>query len=309
VFAINTDGTGFKTLYSFTALSDSLFQGNNTDGAYPTCGLILSSNTLYGVADAGGNAGSGTVFAINTDGTSFRVLYSFTAVEASYSTNGDGAEPIGRLIISGNALYGTAYGGGISGHGTVFKLITDGTGFTTLHCFTAPSIFGAPNSDGYNPYAGLVISGNTLYGTTSYGANAGGGAVFSVNTDGTHFEVLRSFSALAYGTNSDGYQPFGQLLLSDNTLYGTAYSGGTGADGTVFRISLPTIRPQLHITPDGANVILSWPTNATGLTLQSTTNLASPIWTLLSPGPVVVNGRNTATNPVSGTQQFYRLMQ
>jgi hypothetical protein len=57
-------------------------------------------------------------------------------------------------------------------------------------------------------------------------------------------------------------------------------------------------------------VILTWPTNAVGFTLQSTTNLSSPsVWVTNSPAPVVIGGQNTVTNPISGTQQFYRLTQ
>jgi formylglycine-generating enzyme required for sulfatase activity len=67
---------------------------------------------------------------------------------------------------------------------------------------------------------------------------------------------------------------------------------------------------NLTIIRSAANVILTWPTNATGFTLQSTTNLVSPaVWTTVVPGPVVVNGNNTVTNPISGSQQFYRLSQ
>jgi hypothetical protein len=67
----------------------------------------------------------------------------------------------------------------------------------------------------------------------------------------------------------------------------------------------------LTINPAGVNVILTWPTNnATSFTLQSTTSLVSPaIWTPVSPNPVVVNGQNTVTNAISGSQQFYRLAQ
>jgi hypothetical protein len=68
--------------------------------------------------------------------------------------------------------------------------------------------------------------------------------------------------------------------------------------------------PQLAITRSGANVIVTWPTNVTGFTLQSTTNLVSPaVWTTVSPAPVVVNGQNAVTNPISGKQNFYRLSQ
>ena len=86
--------------------------------------------------------------------------------------------------------------------------------------------------------------------------------------------------------------------------------GGNLNYGTVFSLTLPAIQPQLTIIHSGPNIILAWLTNATGFTLQSTTNLVSPsLWTTVSPGPVAVNGQNTVTNPMSGTQQFYRLIQ
>jgi formylglycine-generating enzyme required for sulfatase activity len=67
---------------------------------------------------------------------------------------------------------------------------------------------------------------------------------------------------------------------------------------------------NLTIIRSAANVILTWPANATGFTLQSTTNLVSPaVWITVVPGPVVVNGNNTVTNPISGSQKFYRLSQ
>jgi hypothetical protein len=31
------------------------------------------------------------------------------------------------------------------------------------------------------------------------------------------------------------------------------------------------------------------------------------VWINVSIPPVVINGQNTATNPISGTRQFYRL--
>jgi hypothetical protein len=98
------------------------------------------------------------------------------------------------------------------------------------------------------------------------------------------------------------------LILSGNTLYGTAtgggYQGGFTGNGTVFSLSLGSISPpQLTINSSGANVILTWPTNATGFTLESTTNLAPPvIWT-------TVSGQNAVTNPISARQMFYRLSQ
>jgi uncharacterized repeat protein (TIGR03803 family) len=290
VFAVNTDGMGYTNLHQFLLVAG--------DGANPFAGLIISGNTLYGTAKGGVNSSAkGTVFKLNTDGTGYTNLYTFTGVS-------DGANPFGGVILSGNTLYGTAEFGGSSSYGTVFAVNTDGTGFTNLHSF-------ATVSEGANPYATLSLSGNTLYGTTQGGGSSSKGTVFAVHTNGTGFTTLHSFTDTSYPnyTNSDGANPFAGLVLSGNTLYGTAYQGGSSSKGTVFSLSLPS-PPQLTIIPSGANVILTWPTNAAGFTLQSTTNLVPPVvWSTVSPGPVVVNGQNTVTNAISGTQKFYRLSQ
>ena len=45
-----------------------------------------------------------------------------------------------------------------------------------------------------------------------------------------------------------------------------------------------------------------------GFILQSATNLVAPVvWSTNSPAPLVANGLNTVTNPITGAQQFYRL--
>jgi uncharacterized repeat protein (TIGR03803 family) len=307
VFAINTDGTGFTTLYSFTTFSGSGLQRTNRDGGTPNAGLVLSGNTLYGTTQSGGMGGNGTVFSLNTDGTGFTTLYSFTALSAPspHGTNSDGAYPEGDLVLSGNTLYGTADSGGGGGGGTVFKVNTDGTGFKSLYSFTA-------TKDGAFPDAGLFLSGNTLYGTTSEGGASGNGTVFKLNADGTGFTSLHNFTATSTMRpfmNSDGAIPFAGLIMVGNRLYGTTGRGGTGGSGTIFSISLPANGPQLTIASAGQNVVLSWPTNTTGFTLESATNSTSPLWTTNLPAPVVVNGQNTVTNPISGTQQFYRLSQ
>src|SRR5689334_892928 len=61
-------------------------------------------------------------------------IYDFSSTPSSYPyTNSDGAVPQAGLLLSGNTLYGTASGGGISGRGTLFKVNADGSGFTNLH--------------------------------------------------------------------------------------------------------------------------------------------------------------------------------
>ncbi len=292
VFAVNTDGTGFTNLYGFAGMSDA---------GDPWGGLILSGNmlvgTTFGAADfsaSGPHSGTnGTVFAINTDGTSYTNLHVFDYFS-------EGGKPEAGLILSGSTLYGTAaYGGSFNG-GTVFKIKTDGTGFTVLHNFSPPWMI--LSRDGARPEAGLILLGNTLYGTSNGGGSAGYGTLFAVETDGTGFGSLYSFTG-----GSGGAEPDAGLVSLGNTLYGTTPYGGSVGNGMMFSLFA---RPKLTIIGSDANVVLTWPTNAVGFTLQCTTNLASTAaWGTVSPDPVVVNGQNTVTNPISGTLKFYRLSQ
>ncbi len=297
VFRINTDGTGFSNLYNFNG-------GLN----YPSAQLVLSSNTVYGTTAEGGSPSDGTVFAIETNGTSFTILHNFNG--------NDGADTYGGVVFLNNTLYGTTAEGGDFGRGSVFAVNTDGTGFTNLHSFDRDDgSFGVMSGPGPIAVSSttLFLSGNTLYGTTPYGGSAGAGTIFTINTDGTGFNSFYNFPTTGNSfpyTNSDGAVPDASLILSGNTLYGTASTGGSAGEGTVFSISLPINAPQLTIMPSITNVVLSWPTNATDFTLQFTTNLVPPaVWSTNSPSPVVVNGQNTVTNPISGTQKFYRLSQ
>jgi uncharacterized repeat protein (TIGR03803 family) len=252
------------------------------------------------------------VFAVSTHGTNFVTLHPFgptldafytNSQQVAYYTNADGITPYAGLVLSGNTLYGTAFGGGIDGNGTVFSVNSDGTGFAVLHAFTAAYGANYTNSDGANPYAGLVLSGNTLYGTTQYGGASGNGTVFSLNTGGTNFTTLYTFT-----DGNDGANPQGQLVLSGDTLYGTASAGGVGGEGSVFSLSLSsTPAPSLKIGSSGANVILSWPASATGFVLQTTTNLIAPMWVNSSQTPSLINGDYSVTSPITGTRQFFRL--
>src|ERR1019366_5829087 len=102
---------------------------------------------------------------------------------------------------------------------------------TTLHSFTAGtgSFPNVTNSDGANPFAGLILSGNTLYGTAIIGGSSGNGTVFKINTDSSGFTKLYSFTG-----GNDGARPEAGLVLSGDTLYGTADEGGSSDNGTVF---------------------------------------------------------------------------
>jgi len=130
------------------------------------------------------------------------------------------------------------------------------------------------------------LSGNTLYGAASGGGLSGEGTLFRLNTDGSVLQIC-IVTRWAIRRMATEHILTG-LTLAGNTLYGTTGSGGNSGNGTVFGLSFP---PKLTVIPSGAYVILTWPTNFAGFdyagfTLQSTTNLLSPVWTTNSPAPV-----------------------
>jgi len=213
IFKIQTNGTGFGVLHSFA--------GGATDGGTPMGSLKAMSSTLYGMTFGAGAYASGTLFKIQTNGTGFKLLYSFGANAA------DGTDPQGSLISINSTLYGMTLNGGAGNHGTVFKIKTDGTGYVLLHSFAAGT------TDGASPYGSLKAIGSALYGMTIGGGTAGLGTIFKINTNGTQFMLLHSF--LNDGT--DGQEPFGSLIASVSTFYGVTSGGGAYGDynkGTIF---------------------------------------------------------------------------
>jgi len=311
IFAIHTDGTGFTNLHVFAAGSGNSTSITNSDGAHPSGRLVLSGDTLYALADYGGAWGSGTLYSLKTNGTGFVILRHFDAKSGSPATNQDGANPDSDLLLEGNSLYGMANAGGLFGSGAIFRINTDGNGFTNLHSFSAVTGAGLTNADGTNPNGGLILLHQVLYGTADSGGSGGSGTVFSLATDGTGFTTLYSFTP-APGpdyTNLDGAYPDRGLTLWGGSLYGTASEGGNNARGALFKVALPFLAPPtLTILPVGAGITLRWPADAVGFQVQSTKSLSSPVgWTVISTVPALLNGYYVITNPFFGPYNFFRL--
>ena len=247
IFKIAANGTGFAIIHRFAPVTSTNtdFNAVNTNGAYPEAELIEGHDgMLYGVARAGGENGTGTIFRIQRDGTGFQVLRVLDKNTAAASTgllvNGDGAAPTGQLLQDADGyLYGTASSGGANGRGTVFRLAADGTGFQVLHHFTTPTTANgvSKNADGIVPFAGLTDGADGfLYGVASQGGPNGFGTIYSIKLTDLSFSVLFGFS------NSDGARPVAELTRgTDGKLYGTTSSGGevsgnASALGTFFSI-------------------------------------------------------------------------
>ena len=246
VFRITPSGT-FTSLYSFCT------QANCVDGAMPYAGLVRASDgnfygtTLEGGSNNGCSLGSGscgTVFKITPGGT-LTTLYSFCAQSGCT----DGGNPYAGLVqaTDGN-FYGTAFGRGANGYGTVFKITPSGT-LTSLYSFCAQ----ANCADGQYPYAGLVqATDGNFYGTTPEGGGGAyhlGGTVFKVTPSGT-LTTIYNFCSLPGCADGDSAHA-ALVQATDGNFYGTTGGGGAyctpnSGCGTVFKITPSGSLTTLH---------------------------------------------------------------
>jgi uncharacterized repeat protein (TIGR03803 family) len=317
VFKINTDGSGYTVLKNLLgnggcspesglALADGVLYGATAIGGAGGCGfvfkvgsdgmgytvlanlyslvgrvgvrgsLVLGGGALFAPAYSYGGDCNDSVFMVNTDGTGFAVLKRFTG--------GDVLPQGGMVLAAGTpgTLYGTTEYGGSLGYGAVFKVNTDTTDFAVLKSFSG--------SDGAGPAGGLVLAGNTLYGTASGGGvgwngyfESGQGVVFQIQPDGTGFAVLKNF------LGSDGAGPIGELVSTGTVLYGTTSSGGSSNCGVVF---------VLDWGPPTPPTIIQAPQNCTAAPF--TTALFSTV--AAGSEPLFYQWFFNATNPVAASQ-------
>ncbi|HEY8007730.1 MAG TPA: choice-of-anchor tandem repeat GloVer-containing protein [Methylocella sp.] len=255
VFKLTPPAKG-QTAWTETVLYS--FKGGPTDGANPFSGVIADkTGALYGTA-GGGSGSFGIVFKLTSPAKgqtawTETVLYNFKGGAS------DGANPNGLIADKEGALYGTTYYGGSSvniiGNGTVFKLAPRAEGQTAWTESVLYSFKGGP-SDGGNPSAGLIADNDgALYGPTVVGGTSGFGTVFKLTPPGRGQtawteSVLYSFG----GDASDGRLPQAGLVGNEGTLYGTTYVGGSGLNGTVFKLTLCSDNNGDH---DGCPVFLS----------------------------------------------------
>jgi uncharacterized repeat protein (TIGR03803 family) len=130
----------------------------------------------------------------------------------------------------------------------VFKLNPDGNGYRILHSFGG-------SSDGWYLTAGLAAGADAaLYGTTHQGGAHSGGTIFTLNPDGSGYNVLYDFG----GTVGDGLWPSAALAIgSDGAFYGTTSTGGDSDCGTVFKLWPPETPDMIGVALTGRTALVS----------------------------------------------------
>jgi uncharacterized repeat protein (TIGR03803 family) len=215
------------------------FATPGANGANPSAALVAGlDGALYGSTPNGGASGAGTLFRLETNGT-FTKLHDFNYTDGYY----DGYPSAALVVGSEGALYGSTPSGGTNGHGTLFRVESNGA-LTKLHDFNG-------TNDGYDPMEALVVGPDgALYGSSSYGGTDGYGTLFRLETNG-RFTKLHDFNYY------DGGIPSAALVVGpDGALYGSTYYGGTNGNGTVFRVGTNGAYSKLHdfsSTNDGGN--------------------------------------------------------
>jgi len=178
--------------------------------------------------------------------TNYQTLRSFGVLDA-------GTQPHSGLLLGWDgALYGTTLLGGMANRGTVFRLSTEGSGYTVLHHFST-------NSDGKHP-VGALLQGHdgALYGSTAFGGTNQCGTIFKLRTNGDDYAVLHHFN----NSNYNGQFPYGRLVQDESgNLYGTT-SLGTNQyfpNGGTFRY--PGLIYTLGTNGVGFTLLFGFPTN------------------------------------------------
>lgn len=213
VFRVHTNGA---------ASNFAVIQAFGNDPTYGPAGAVAQAgDLLYGTTVLGGQSNRGTIYRVRTDGSNYEILHSFTG-------GSDGQRPDAGLTLAGNTLYGSTSFGGNSGYGTLYKIGTNGLGYSIVKHF-------AGGADGASPGTEMLLAGGVLYGTTSGGGGPGGSTVFKINPDGTGYTVLKYFDpALSQGRTTAG------LAISASTLFGVTLAScydGPNARSLIFKVN------------------------------------------------------------------------
>ena len=180
IYRIDSDGQNYEEIY------------NNlpTGGASPSINdeLLYYAPTNRVIALTSTNLNfAGKAVSMDNDGQNAVSIHDY-----GYAPAGSGA---GAIIKDGsNKIFGVTYSGGTQGGGILYSMNYDGSGYTQLYDFAGPQ--------GRFPLGKLLLATDgKLYGLClNVVPGAAGGGIYSINTDGSGFGIIKSFSTATEGS-------------------------------------------------------------------------------------------------------------
>jgi uncharacterized repeat protein (TIGR03803 family) len=153
-----------------------------TDGRSPNLPVQGSDGSYYGTAYSGGTKAYGVVYKTTPAGVT-TVLHNFIGGAT------DGCYPEGQLVQGNDGnFYGVTAGCGATNKGIIFKISPSGTTFSIQHNFCSIAYC----TDGYFPYAGLILGTDGNFYGTSQGGTKNAGAIYKLTPAGV-FTSLYNF--------------------------------------------------------------------------------------------------------------------
>jgi uncharacterized repeat protein (TIGR03803 family) len=231
-------------------------------------GSLISIGSVTGADTYNSAAGTVTIPEVQLGG----VIYTNVVVTISSIQSHGGGMPKNTVDVYTPSSHQLAVAA-VSAGGTVYTnvLVTPGTIKSVGGQLPVESTlysFGVSNgADSIHPYGALLqgADGN-FYGTALQGGENGFGTVFKMTAAGAE-SIVYSFGANASG---DGKFPLAGLVQgSDGMLYGTTFSGGAVAAGTVFKVTPQGVESVLYSFAEGNDAV----SPSSGLVLDAAGNL------------------------------------
>jgi uncharacterized repeat protein (TIGR01451 family) len=265
---------------SLMFVSASTSQGSCTNaGATLTCSLGNVTNGIdVSVALVAKTVADGSI--TNT--------FSVSASEPDILTSDNTAAaiatvtPAANLVVTGNVWPDPA----VLGENVIFALVVTNPGPSTATAVTLTNAL---------PGSVSFVSATASQGTASSG-------------NGTVTGDFGPLTAGASATLTIVVNPNGAGMFTNRAFVTTPVADPDPANNSVTTIATVIDRPALNVSSTAAEVVFSWPTNATTFALEYTDALTPPItWAPATNVVVVADDRFTVTVDAPSGNRFYRL--
>ena len=328
LFVANDGGSG-NFIQEFDTNGDNLLRFANPSLSDPqqmgfdSAGNLYVANFTFGSVEKFDTNGVASVFAFSyglpvglavDHSDNIYVAASYINQILKYTPNGSGsvfATDDGSGLILNNPQ-DIAF----DSQGNLYAINNNVNSISKFDSNANSSVFAGP-ADFYTHGPGLAIdSANNVYSLTNFtgiGKFSPTGQLSPFANDPGQSYGYANVQGMAFDSGGNLYVANyynGTIEKFDASGNGTIFASGLQAptDVVVQRNSTAVIFiPTLMIKRTATNAVLSWSTSATGFNLESTTNLARPIWLPVA-GVIFTNGSSfLLTNGLSGSVRFFRL--